>query len=190
MRHISRNWEKTHSNAIVLKALLRKETEFALTLSGRCMDPLLIEGDMAKIVPTSKFTIGHLYLFVLPSGALSVHRMIGKTGEGAVMKGDRSRGDETIQYKNIIGVVSELKIIGDEGWYITGNYRWIGTVFAILSKITVVKDGYPCGTNTENLHTPMQKVCALALIALSHITRWFWLNSFSSRRNNKQLNQP
>ena len=56
----------------ILKVRLKTEGNIVLPLKGRCMEPLLIAGDKVKIIPTSHYTSGYLYLFELLDGTLAV----------------------------------------------------------------------------------------------------------------------
>ena len=105
-----------NGKTIAVKAILKKNKETTIPLGGRCMDPLFLAGDCAKIYDTQKAIIGGIYLFQLPSGELAVHRLIGREGGKLMMKGDRSRGFEIIPSTDLLGEVTHVKLLGTKGW--------------------------------------------------------------------------
>ncbi|MDR1247170.1 MAG: S24/S26 family peptidase [Clostridiales Family XIII bacterium] len=119
---------------IALKARIESAGQMTLPLRGRCMEPLLTAGDQVKIIPVTHFSKGCLYLFELPDGGVAVHRLIDKTGDRAVMKGDRSRCFETTLFQNIIGEASAVKLLNSEHWHDIRKHKLAMIIILHISK--------------------------------------------------------
>jgi hypothetical protein len=155
----------------ILKVRLKTEGNIVLPLKGRCMEPLLIAGDKVKIIPASHYTSGYLYLFELLDGTLAVHRLVGKTEEFVLLKGDRSRGFETVPYKNIIGLVSEVRLFNRTQWINIYSYRRSMAIITYLSKKRMKDKNM--GDETM-FHRILDRFYALFLIVYSYFIRKWW----------------
>jgi hypothetical protein len=122
---------------LVLKAHLKSVGEMGFPLRGRCMEPLLRAGDMARIIPVVNYVKGDIYLFELSSGELALHRLIGVFEDRLMMKGDRAcRFEETTQ-SNIIGVLSEVKFMDSEVWIVVRIGLFQRALISRLSKFLI-----------------------------------------------------
>ena len=96
----------------VVKAKLRAEGHFVLTLRGRCMEPLLLEGDKAFVELTDDVRIGDLALVLLDDGSLAVHRVVAVDQGAVVTKGDYSGKSEKLGSSRVLGVAREFSLDG------------------------------------------------------------------------------
>ncbi len=145
------------------------------------MDPLLTTGDRAKIIPATRYSKGGLYLFELPGGSLAIHRLINKSERCATMKGDRSRGFEIVPYQNILGMVSEVKLLDGASWSTINQTHPKRMMISYLSS-KLAKDKNIKNENKFNLL--INKVCSKILLLLSGSTRKSWKNcGLKSRRH-------
>lgn len=159
---------------IALKARISKEGKFILPLRGKCMDPLLIDGDTAKIIPATQYSIGYLYLFELPDGGLAVHRLIAKTDSCVIMKGDHMRCYQSISYQNILGVVSELKLLDCESWVPIKQTQLKTIIVTYISK-KIAKD--ISHKNHNKFKFLINEARFKALESVSCSIRKYWKNS-------------
>ena len=87
----------------VVKAKLRAEGHFVLTLRGRCMEPLLFAGDRVRVEACEDPSVGDLCLVILPDGALALHRVVSVSGGATACKGDYSGKAESLGPGCVIG---------------------------------------------------------------------------------------
>jgi hypothetical protein len=152
---------------VIVKMRLKKEGTIVMQLTGRCMEPLLIAGDSVKITPASQYESGYLYLFELLDGSLAVHRLVGKTEDSVLMKGDRSRGFETIPYTNILGVVSEVKLCNRAHWINIFKYKRSVAIITYMSKKRMKDKNLEHNDLTSGFYAPF-------LIGFSYVLRTWW----------------
>ena len=166
-----------NTKLVALKARLLSEGELELPLQGRCMAPLLVDGDMAKIIPIPQYSIGQLYLFELPNGNLAVHRLIDVTEHSATLKGDRSRGLETVPYKNFIGMVSQIKLFEFEVWI---KYAPSKIALKLVTHISreLAKDKRLKGK--VKFGRVNYRFRLIGLYLMSNLTRWTWKRASKS----------
>jgi hypothetical protein len=136
------------------------------------MDPLLLAGDNTKIIPALDFVESKLYLFELPGGGLAVHRMIGKSGDCAVMKGDRAKRFETVPFRRVIGLVSAVRLQGAATWIPMERYRAFWTVFGRWSRKTAMDR--QARKNGGKYFRMRQKGYTLLLVIFSSFLRLCW----------------
>lgn len=98
--------------ASVVKAKLRAEGRFVLTLRGRCMEPLLLEGDRAAVFPCEHPQLGDLALVLLDDDLLAVHRIVGFEFGNFITKGDYSGKAEKVMPSRILGVAKRFSLEG------------------------------------------------------------------------------
>lgn len=98
--------------ASVVKAKLRAEGRFVLTLRGRCMEPLLFEGDRAAVFPSEHPQLGDLALVLLGNDLLAVHRIVGFELGAFITKGDYSGKAEKVASSSILGVAKRFSLEG------------------------------------------------------------------------------
>ena len=92
--------------AAIIKAKLRSDGRFVLTLCGRCMEPLLVEGDRAVVELCDDPQVGDVVLVCLDNGLLAVHRLVAFESGLCVTKGDywaRSRGRRFFTSLGLLG---------------------------------------------------------------------------------------
>lgn len=92
-------------NAAIIEAMLRHGKSVRVTLKGRCMEPLLSEGDIAWIQAAGSCEKGNLCLVRLQSGEVAVHRLIEKIDTRLITKGDYSGRAEEISAQDVLGIV-------------------------------------------------------------------------------------
>jgi hypothetical protein len=160
-----------YTKNIALKARIESAGQMILPLRGRCMEPLLTAGDRVKIVPTTHFSKGRLYLFALPDGSVLVHRLIDKTYTYAIMKGDRSRCFETVPYRNIIGEVSAVGFADSENWYDIEKHKLTRFLISYVSK----KSAMDKRVKSESaLAKKVNRARSGFLVKFSYLTRKRW----------------
>lgn len=100
--------------AAALRAKMRAGGCCVVSLRGRCMEPLLLAGDRARVYPVDNIRVGDVALLVLEGGDASLHRVVG-VGEGRfVTKGDYSGKSETVNADDVIGVAKEFSLAGGD----------------------------------------------------------------------------
>lgn len=100
------------SIASVVKAKLRAEGRIVLTLRGRCMEPLLFDGDRAAVFPYEHPQLGDLALILLDDDLLAVHRIMGFEFGNFITKGDYSGKAEKVMPSRILGVAKKFSLEG------------------------------------------------------------------------------
>ena len=90
----------------LLRAVLDKGVPFRFRATGFSMSPFISNGDVLTVVPLSgRPRIGDVVAFVNEgTGALAIHRVVGKSGGNCLIKGDNSLKDD--------GYVAEVDILG------------------------------------------------------------------------------
>lgn len=101
-----------HSLQAIIRARLRSEGHFDLVLQGRCMEPLLLAGDRARVVPVEEPRKGDLVLVLLDEETLALHRIVYLGFETAVTKGDYSSKAEDVRLANLLGAAKEFSLAG------------------------------------------------------------------------------
>ncbi len=160
-----------NTKSLALKALIKTNGERILPLQGRCMDPLLISGDLAKIIPATHYFKGYLYLFELPDGDIAVHRLIDINDNYVTMKGDHTQMFEIVPYQNIIGVVSEVKLLDCESWTIIKKSHLTMLMISYISK-KLAKDKLHKNKNKFGLL--INEIYSKFFILFSYSTRERW----------------
>ena len=79
-----------------------------LRVRGRCMEPLIREGDWVEVVAEEP-RIGSLVLATSSSGELVCHRVIAATQTGRVLAGDRSLTSEPTALTQILGRIRGIE---------------------------------------------------------------------------------
>lgn len=106
----------TFSQVIALKAKLHKDGVLEIKLHGRCMEPFLREGDMARILPVESIAIGDICLVELECKEVALHRAVGFKNDAIITKGDYSGMAEEISPDHILGCARAFKFSGSNGW--------------------------------------------------------------------------
>ena len=92
----------------IVQARLRAQGYFVLGLRGRCMEPLLFEGDRALIRPIDEVMIGVLALVLLDDGSLALHRVVAIEPDAVTTKGDYAGKVERIAQSRLFGVARKF----------------------------------------------------------------------------------
>jgi hypothetical protein len=116
-----------------LKAKLETEGRLELSLKGRCMDPLLVDGDRVAVVPLADLEVGTLYLVELPAGDLAVHRLVRLSDGRAICKGDRAGKFDDLGTESLIGRVNEVRLKDSDTWHTVDTGRTAKRRIARLS---------------------------------------------------------
>lgn len=162
-----------NTKSIALKARIKTEGEAVLSLQGRCMEPLLSEGDKAKVIPAVHYSKGYLYLFELPDGSLAVHRLVQKINKDVIMKGDRSRGFQRVSCQNILGVVSEIQLLDCELWRTMKLTLLKRLIISYVSKKSAKDKNF----DENRINKLMHKICFRLLSDYSYSVRKHWKQS-------------
>lgn len=88
------------------------EGRFVLTLRGRCMEPLLFEGDRAVVLSAEHLQVGDLALVLLDGGLLAVHRIVGFEPNFYITKGDYSGKAERVGPLCVLGIARGFSLEG------------------------------------------------------------------------------
>ena len=101
--------------AALLRARMRAQGHVDVRLSGRCMEPLLVAGDWARVVPAEGVSVGDICLVALPC-AVALHRLVRSDGAELVTKGDFSGRAERVATSDVIGVAMAFRLAGSSHW--------------------------------------------------------------------------
>lgn len=101
--------------AVLLRARMRAQGHVDVRLSGRCMEPLLVAGDWARVVPVADVSVGDICLVALPD-AVALHRLVWRDGAELVTKGDFSGRAERVTASDIVGVATAFRLVGSSHW--------------------------------------------------------------------------
>lgn len=96
----------------IIQARLRAQGYFILGLRGRCMEPLLFEGDRAFIMPIDEMMVGILALVLLNDGSLALHRVVAIEPDAVTTKGDYAGKVERIAQSRLFGVARKFSLDG------------------------------------------------------------------------------
>jgi signal peptidase I len=119
----------------VMRAVLDKNARFRFAASGFSMTPFIRDRDIITLAPAGQKPpeVGDVAAVVHPlTGAVIVHRIVGRQGGGFILKGDNCRlPDGVFEPKQIIGVVCGVMRNERPGWYAGGLEK---RVVAFLSR--------------------------------------------------------
>lgn len=87
-----------------------------VALSGRCMEPLLVAGDKARVEVCTDPMVGDLCLVALSDGILALHRVVSVNGMAVTCKGDYSGKAEVIRAECVIGRATAFMLDGVGRW--------------------------------------------------------------------------
>lgn len=104
-----------NSVAKVIRAKLIADGHYDVALRGRCMEPLLCAGDVARIVSSERLRVGDIALIDLGNGAVALHRVVEEREDYLISKGDYSGKSELVLPCEVIGVAREFRLEG-KGW--------------------------------------------------------------------------
>ena len=101
---------KKNTDAVLIRAKLKKGDAVNVVLDGRCMEPLLKAGDIAKVVAAADIQRGDICLICGMDKRLRLHRIIEIDGKTVRSKGDRTGRFETVDMSSVLGRAEEVKI--------------------------------------------------------------------------------
>lgn len=106
------------SAELAMKARMKRDGFLDVPLRGRCMEPLLMEGDVARVVPSETPGVGDVCLVRLPGGGFALHRLVAigvADAAGFVTKGDLSGRAESLGRDMLVGRLVALLPLGGAG---------------------------------------------------------------------------
>ena len=103
IRNMSISERQIFSN--LARDLLADGTPFVFVARGRSMAPVISDGDFVVVNPcNSKVSVGDVVLLRSGDAILLLHRIIKKTPDGVVTRGDACLNDDGIsRYEDILG---------------------------------------------------------------------------------------
>ena len=140
------------SPAPVLRARVARDGAVEVSLSGRCMEPLLRAGDAALVVPAGRLRAGDIVLVELPGGVLALHRAVRLLPGGRlVSKGDFSGRAEELCVAAVVGRAAALRLAGSDGWAPYRQGPLSGRALCLLSRLLIAKRPDSFGYATRRL---------------------------------------
>lgn len=160
-----------NTKTLALKARMKSAGGLSLRLQGRCMEPLLKTGDMARIIPTMEVKAGRIYLFELFNNDIALHRAIAVCGNDVMAKGDCAGMYEVLPKENIIGMLVAVKFDECDFWHEVDRHRASRMISTVLSKRLV----YDRRLGSENrCHKIVRLACKKILTVCSWHMRKCW----------------
>jgi ribosomal protein S18 acetylase RimI-like enzyme len=119
----------------LLLAMVERGVPLRTTARGFSMQPFICDKDVLTISPVKdmQLSLGDVVAFTQPNnGRLAIHRIIGQTGDGWLIRGDNCpEPDGMVTTEKIIGRVSRVERQGREAHLGIGKIR---TLIAILNR--------------------------------------------------------
>ncbi|HNW61079.1 MAG TPA: S24/S26 family peptidase [bacterium] len=106
-----------HGFADLMTAVLEKGKPFRFQAAGASMAPFIRNGDVITIAPVvGRISIGEVLAFRRPDGGkLAVHRVVARSRQGLLLKGDNScQSDGWVTPDSILGRVSRIEHRGHQ----------------------------------------------------------------------------
>jgi len=100
--------------AALLSAMLCRQGQTEITVTGYSMEPTFFEGDRITIAKSDSYAVGDILVFT-DHGNLLVHRLL-ETGEYYLCKGDNAFRTESIPAAQILGKVISVSGRSLEAW--------------------------------------------------------------------------
>lgn len=152
MRPVVANHEELYHLAA---ETLHRGAAFALVARGESMVPFIREGDHLTIAPLGHEPLrkGEVALYQVATGALRVHRVIGRSGDGSLLfRGDARKGlVERVPPDAILGRVVILRRNGrmrrlGRGWRLIGRlwhalWPWSHWIYRVLRRVKQILRG-------------------------------------------------
>ncbi len=124
----------------LLLAMAERGAALRTTVRGFSMQPFIRDKDVLTISPLEKGqpSLGDVVAVTLPvTGRLAIHRIIGRTGTGWLIKGDNCpEPDGIISNENIIGCVCRIERNGREARLGIGK---TGVIIAIVNRGSLLR---------------------------------------------------
>lgn len=120
--------------------LLARGQPVELFVGGSSMWPLVRDGDRLRIVPGRAVRVGAL-VAVFARGHLVVHRIVARTADGYVLKGDNDGPPEPIRACDVLGVVTRHWVAAGRevplaaGWAVAQLSRRTGLPWRLLRRV-------------------------------------------------------
>jgi len=96
----------------LLEGLLRDGLSARLEVTGRSMAPFLRSGDRVTVKPADadRLSLGDVVVFIAGGQALTVHRIVGWSGEAIRPRGDMARQEDApLARHEVLGVVTRVE---------------------------------------------------------------------------------
>jgi hypothetical protein len=120
----------------LLQAVLEKRAAFRFQAKGFSMSPFIKDSDIVTISPLNNGSVGlgQTLAFVHPgNGRLAIHRVIGRSKDRYLLKGDNIFAvDGLVKHEYILGVVSCVR---RNGKAFTLGLGWEKVIIAFCSRI-------------------------------------------------------
>lgn len=172
-------------NNLIIRAKIKNRGSAELTLSGHCMDPLILPGDKGKLVSVSEIRKGLLCIIENDVGELVMHRVVKISGDNYITKGDRTGKYEIVKRNQIIGCLAEISLEQSGTWISVSDYYMFPQVKASLSEKQIrSKTGDQSGKVKHFLNT--HRWYFLILVLMNRITRKGWKIKTAGRRRVEQ----
>ena len=98
--------------ATLLRAVLDKGVPFRFRATGFSMSPFIRNGDVLTVSPLSgRARLGDVVAFIRQgTGGLAIHRVVGTSAGGCLIRGDNSsRDDGYVAAENILGRITKVE---------------------------------------------------------------------------------
>lgn len=119
----------------LIQDTVAKNDSFRFKVKGFSMSPFIKDGDVVTISPpfNSSVGFGEMVAFICPgTGRLVIHRVVGKSGNYYLIKGDDIiKPDGLISEENILGRITEVQRNGKKAFLGLGPARFL---IAFLSR--------------------------------------------------------
>ncbi len=100
----------------LLVDVLARGVSFRFRAGGFSMSPFIRDGDVLTVVPVDgRPRRGDIAAYIRPmSGALAVHRIVGRRKGDFILKGDNERGWDLVPESGLLGLVNRVERKGGE----------------------------------------------------------------------------
>ena len=119
--------------ATLLRAVLDKGVPFWFRATGFSMSPFIRNGDVLTVSPLSgRARLGDVVAFIRQgTGGLAIHRVVGTSAGGCLIRGDNSsRDDGYVAAENILGRITKVERNGKKILLGLGPERYVIGVLA------------------------------------------------------------
>lgn len=119
--------------ATLLRAVLDKGVPFRFRATGFSMSPFIRNGDVLTVSPLSgRARLGDVVAFIRQgTGGLAIHRVVGTSAGGCLIRGDNSsRDDGYVAAENILGRITKVERNGKKILLGLGPERYVIGVLA------------------------------------------------------------
>ena len=117
--------------------VLRRGTRLRIKARGGSMMPFLWDGDVVLVTPTARreVVVGDVICYETPPGGLCLHRVIARTRDRFVAKGDALAFTEVVDPGHVLGKVVAVQRRGRVKRLDTRIARWSNRAIAAVSTL-------------------------------------------------------